>query len=89
MVQVGQGLILLVSDKGVFYALQGLCAHENLPLVEGQGVLNCLWHHFQYDICTGKNLYPQCLYPLDTLPHLRKQLGPLRTYPARVVDGVM
>ncbi len=89
MVDVGQCPILLVNDQGVFYALQGLCGHQNLPLAGGkvwQGVLDCPWHHFQYDIRTGENLYPRRVYPLNALPHLRQQICSLRTYPVRVVN---
>lgn len=89
MVHVGQYLILLVNDQGALYALQGLCGHQNLPLAGGkvwQGVLDCPWHHFQYDIRTGENLYPQRVYPLNALPRLSKQICPLRTYPVRVVN---
>lgn len=89
MLQVGQCPLLLVNDRGAFYALQGLCGHQNLPLVGGkvwQGVLDCPWHHFQYDIRTGENLYPKLIYPLNALPHLRQQVCPLRTYAVRVVD---
>jgi len=89
MVQVGSCLILLVNDRGGFYALQGLCGHQNLPLAGGkvwQGVLDCPWHHFQYDIRTGENLYPKRIYPLHALPQLCKQVSPLCTYPVRVVD---
>ncbi len=89
MVHVGQCPILLVNDRGAFYALQGLCGHQNLPLAGGkvwQGVLDCPWHHFQYDIRTGENLYPRRVYPLSALPHLRRQICPLRTYPVRVVN---
>ena len=89
MVEVEQCSILLVNDQGTFYALQGLCGHQNLPLVGGQvwrGVLDCPWHHFQYDIRTGENLYPRRVYPLNALPHLRQQVSSLMTYPVRVVD---
>ncbi|WP_315788533.1 Rieske (2Fe-2S) protein [Fischerella sp. JS2] len=89
MVQVGSCLILLVNDQGEFYALQGLCGHQNLPLAGGkvwQGVLDCPWHHFQYDIRTGENLYPKRIYPLNALPKLREQISPLRTYPVQVVE---
>lgn len=71
IVQLEQCLILLVNDRGTFYALQGLCGHQNLSLKGGkvwQGVLDCPWHHFQYDIRTGENLYPQRVYPLEALP---------------------
>lgn len=89
MVEVRQCPILLVNDRGAFYALQGLCRHQNLPLAGGkvwQGVIDCPWHHFQYDIRTGENLYPRRVYPLDSLPHLREQVHPLSVYPVRVVD---
>ncbi len=88
-VQVGQCTILLVNDRGEFYALQSLCGHQNLPLVGSkvwQGVLDCPWHHFQYDIRTGENLYPKRVYPLNALPNLRQQIKPLCTYPVRVVN---
>lgn len=89
MVQVGEYLILLVNDRGEFYALQGLCSHQNLPLAGGkvwQGVLDCPWHHFQYDIRTGENLYPKKVYPLNALPHLNQQICSLRIYSVRVVN---
>lgn len=88
-VQLGQCLILLVNDAGAFYALHGLCGHQNLPLEGGkvwQGVLDCPWHHFQYDIRTGENLYPRSVYPLNALPCLRQQVCSLRTYPVQVVE---
>jgi nitrite reductase/ring-hydroxylating ferredoxin subunit len=89
MVQVGRCSILLVNDGGTFYALQGWCGHQSLSLAGAkvwQGVLDCPWHHFQYDIRTGENLYPRRVYPLNALPQLRQQLCPLRTYPVRVVN---
>jgi 3-phenylpropionate/trans-cinnamate dioxygenase ferredoxin component len=88
-VEVGQCLILIINESGQFYALQGLCAHQGLPLAGGtvwRGVLDCPWHHFQYDIRTGENLYPQRVYPLNALPRLRQQVNPLKTYSVRIVD---
>jgi nitrite reductase/ring-hydroxylating ferredoxin subunit len=89
-IQTGGRLILLVNDGGTFYALQGLCGHQNLPPSRGrfwQGTIDCPWHHFQYDLKTGENLYPRRIYPLDALPRLRQQVQPLQTYPVRVVNG--
>lgn len=89
LVEVGQCAILLLNQGGTFYALQGFCPHQGLSLLGGQvwqGVLDCPWHHFQYDIHTGENLYPRCVYPLDALPHLRQQIAALKTYPVRIVD---
>jgi 3-phenylpropionate/trans-cinnamate dioxygenase ferredoxin subunit len=81
--------ILLINEAGSFYALQGLCAHQNLSLAEAKvwkGVLDCPWHHFQYDLYTGENLYPRRVYPLATLPRLRDQIRSLQTYPVQVVN---
>jgi len=91
-IQIGGRLILLVNDGGCFYALQGLCGHQNLPLEGGtvwQGTIDCPWHHFQYDLQTGENLYPRRIYPLDALPRLRQQVRPLQTYPVRVVNDAL
>jgi nitrite reductase/ring-hydroxylating ferredoxin subunit len=88
-IAVGQCSLLIINEGGAFYALQGVCAHQGLSLAGGtvwRGVLDCPWHHFQYDIHTGENLYPRRVYPLDALPHLRQQLAPLQTYAVRIVD---
>lgn len=89
LVEVGNCSILLINNEGQFYAVQGLCNHQSLPLEGGQlwqGVLDCPWHHFQYDIRTGENLYPRRVYPIDALPHLLQQVEPLKTYMVRIVD---
>ncbi|NJL35912.1 MAG: Rieske 2Fe-2S domain-containing protein [Leptolyngbyaceae cyanobacterium SM1_4_3] len=87
-IQLGQCSILLINEAGSFYALQGVCPHQDLPLADGKiwkGVLDCPWHHFQYDIRTGENLYPRRVYPLRTLPHLCDQVRSLQTYPVQIV----
>ncbi|MES1024286.1 Rieske 2Fe-2S domain-containing protein [Gloeocapsa sp. BRSZ] len=89
LVQVEGLPILIVNDRSQFYALQGLCGHQKLSLAKAmvwQGIIDCPWHHFQYDIRTGENVYPRCVYPLEALPHLHQQLQPLRTYPMRIVE---
>lgn len=89
LVKVGQCPILIINNRGEFHALQGLCPHQGLSLAGGEiwrGVLDCPWHHFQYDIHTGENLYPQRVYPLDSLPQLRQQIAPLKTYSVRIVN---
>jgi len=89
LVQVEGLSILIVNDRGEFFALQGLCGHQKLSLARAtvwQGVVDCPWHHFQYEIRTGENVYPRCVYPLETLPHLHQQLAPLRIYPVRIVE---
>jgi 3-phenylpropionate/trans-cinnamate dioxygenase ferredoxin component len=89
LVQVEQCPILVINDGGTFFALTGLCGHQHLSLAGAQvwqGVLDCPWHHFQYDIRTGENLYPRRVYPLESLPYLREQILPLQTYPVRILD---
>lgn len=73
--------ILVIDEAGEFFALAGAQAWR--------GVLGCPWHHFQYDIRTGKNLYPRRVYPLETLPHLNQQILPLQTYPVRILNQVI
>lgn len=88
-IEVGDRPILLIHDNNQFYALQGVCSHQGLSLTGAQvwrGVLDCPWHHFQFDICTGDNLYPQRVYPLNALPYLKAQVNALSAYPVRIVD---
>lgn len=81
--------IVLVNDAGTIYALYGLCSHQNNPLKGGnvwKGVLDCPWHHFQWDIRTGENVFPKNVYPLNAMPHLREQVRSLRTYSVSIVE---
>ena len=81
--------IVLVNDAGTIYALYGLCSHQNNPLEGGtvwKGVLDCPWHHFQWHIRTGENVFPKNVYPLNAMPHFREQVRSLRTYPVSIVE---
>jgi nitrite reductase/ring-hydroxylating ferredoxin subunit len=87
----GLSLVLVRSD-GQCYALQGRCPHQDLTLAGArvwQGVLDCPWHHFTYDVRTGENLYPRHTYPLCAQPQLGRQVVPLCTYPVRLVAGAI
>ena len=69
--------IVLCNVDGEFYALQGMCTHQDLPLDGGEvedGVLTCEWHGAEFDVCSGT---------ARTLPATRG----LRTYETRVRDG--
>lgn len=82
--------IVVIREEGAVYALHGLCSHQGKPLEGGmvwKGVLDCPWHHFEWDIHTGENLFPKRVYPLERMPHLKEQVRPLRVYPVRVEDG--
>jgi nitrite reductase/ring-hydroxylating ferredoxin subunit len=86
---VGSTPVLLANVEGSLFAVQGICPHQNNPF-EGAclygHLVDCPWHHFEYDVRTGENHYPRNVYPAD-MPHLRDQLRPLRTYPVEVRGG--
>jgi 3-phenylpropionate/trans-cinnamate dioxygenase ferredoxin subunit len=81
--------VILANWEGHIYALYGRCPHQHNPL-EGarlwEHLIDCPWHHYQYDIRTGENHFPGNVYPKD-LPHLQGQLKPLETYPVELRDG--
>ena len=87
--QVGQTPVILANFHGEIHALHGLCPHQNNPL-EGatlwDHLLDCPYHHFQFDVRSGENYYPKNVYPSD-MPRLQSQLQPLRTFAVEVRDG--
>ena len=62
--------VVLANWEGRIYALYGRCPHQNNPL-EGatmwDNLINCPFHHFQYDVRTGENHYPKNVYPEERL----------------------
>jgi len=90
LVWIGRRPIVIARAGRDLYALHGLCSHQGNPLEGGavwKGTLECPWHHFQYNLATGENVYPKRVYPLDAQPHLRRQVRSLRTYSVRERDG--
>jgi 3-phenylpropionate/trans-cinnamate dioxygenase ferredoxin component len=81
--------VILANYAGTIYALNGICNHQYKPL-EGarlwDNLLDCPWHHFQYDVRTGENHFPRNVYP-DDVPKLTEQVKPLRTYPVETREG--
>ncbi len=62
-----------------YYAIDDLCTHDGGPLDQGQlqgHEIECPRHGARFDVTTGRAL---------CLPAVR----PVRTYPVRVVDGVV
>ena len=49
-------------------------------------LIDCPFHHFQYDCRTGENHFPSNVYPQD-LQQLRKQLNPLKRYAVKIEAG--
>ena len=85
----GNTPVILANWEGRIYALHGICPHQNNPLdgaVLWDNLIDCPFHHFQYDIQTGGNVFPQNVYPKD-YPELQEQLNPLKTYPVDVRDS--
>jgi 3-phenylpropionate/trans-cinnamate dioxygenase ferredoxin component len=78
--------LVIAHRAGRFHALGGICPHKGHSLdgaVLWDDLIDCPWHHFQYDIRTGENYFPRNVYPED-VPELEKQLRPLPVYPLEV-----
>ena len=87
-VSVGNIPVIVANYHGEFHAFHGLCPHRNNPLDGAtlwDHLLDCPYHHFQYDVRTGENYFPRNVYPED-MPLLRWQLRPLRRYPVKVKE---
>lgn len=83
------GPVLLAHYEGQIYALSGRCTHQGNPLdgaVLWDHLVDCPWHHFQFDVRTGENHFPRNVYPKD-VPGLERQVHALRTYAVEVRDG--
>ena len=55
-VHVGGERIAVVRKNGMLWAISNVCPHQNGPLGEGvvrNGFLECPWHGYQFDPCTG------------------------------------
>jgi len=53
---VGNERIAVVRKNGALCAISNVCPHQNGPLGEGvvrDGYLECPWHGYQFDPCTG------------------------------------
>jgi 4a-hydroxytetrahydrobiopterin dehydratase len=57
---------ILANYGGSIYALSGICNHQYKPLEGAQlwdHLLDCPWHHFQYDVRSGESHFPKNVYP--------------------------
>ena len=82
------GPVVLVNYEGTVHALSGTCHHKLNPL-DGATMrgpyIDCPYHHYQYDVRTGANHYPQCALPKECA--LDGEFKPLKVYPVEVRDG--
>ena len=57
----GQEVLLVCAGGGDVRAFQGICPHQDIPLVEGKfdgKTLICRAHQWVFDACTGVGLNP-------------------------------
>ena len=55
--EAGGGSIAVFFVQGGYHAIDNTCVHRGGPLGEGtiEGTLvTCPWHHWQYDVTTGR-----------------------------------
>lgn len=73
MFEIGGTEVLVIHcDGGVVHAVQGICPHQEIPLVEGtlQGrTLTCRAHLWQFDVTSGDGINPSdctlAVYPVE------------------------
>lgn len=68
--------LLLVNDKGSYYAIDEMCSHEDYSLYFGcvvNGRIKCSLHGSYFDLTSGQALDEPAQEPI-------------RTYPVKVVD---
>jgi nitrite reductase/ring-hydroxylating ferredoxin subunit len=78
-VEVDRHGVLLVNVAGAIYAVPEACPHRAWPLSQADlsgAVLKCARHGWEFDVPSGKAVYPPFGYRLRHLP-------------VRVVDGAI
>jgi 3-phenylpropionate/trans-cinnamate dioxygenase ferredoxin subunit len=86
-VSIPCGPVLLARlDDGTLAATAVTCPHQGADLSEGTvylDAIDCPWHHYLYDLRTGRNRYPREVFPAD----LAAPLSPLALYPVKEEGG--
>lgn len=78
-VEIGGTSVVLCRHLGEVHAIADRCSHADEPLACGRmrnGWIACPAHGARFDLATGEALSPPAS-------------APIRTYPVRVVDGVI
>jgi len=78
-VVIGALSVLVCNADGEFFAVENVCSHQANPLEGGRirrCTLSCPLHGMPFDLRTGE-------------PRGQLTNKPLRTFPVRVVDGVV
>jgi nitrite reductase/ring-hydroxylating ferredoxin subunit len=79
LVAVGLHAVLLVNLEGMLYAVPNACPHRQWPLSQAElrdTVLKCARHGWEFDVPSGRAVYPPFGYRLRSLP-------------VRIVDGAI
>ena len=71
LVAVGPHPVLLVNVEGGLYAVPNACPHREWPLSQAdlrEDVLRCARHGWEFDVPSGRAIYPPFGYRLQHLP---------------------
>ena len=71
VVGVGSHAVLLVNLDGIVYATPDACPHREWPLSQSElrgDVLKCARHGWEFDVPSGRAVYPPFGYRLRHLP---------------------
>ena len=82
----GRRVLLARVEDGALTAASVVCPHRGEDLSGGHvymGAVDCPWHHYLYDLRTGENRYPRCVFPDDK----KAGLAPLLLYPVKEEGG--
>ena len=69
-------IIVVVRSEGQYYAVQGICPHQEAPLADGDvadGNITCCLHFWSWRLADGE--------PIEEAE------CPLKTYPITITDG--
>lgn len=58
----GEEVVLIHLAGGQIVAYQGVCPHQEIPLIDGElknGTLICRAHHWEFDAATGSGVNPK------------------------------
>jgi 3-phenylpropionate/trans-cinnamate dioxygenase ferredoxin component len=82
--QVAGSCVLICEYRGEYHAHSTICPHQGNPLdgaLIWEGMIDCPWHHYEFDVVTGENRYPSRVYPAEKLSSLAWSIRPLGTFP--------
>jgi len=70
--EAGENRVAVFNVEGALHAIDNSCMHRGGPLNEGMiegSIVTCPWHHWSYDVRTGKTTMSEDLsvkkYPIE------------------------